>query len=252
IATLPYYRFYRFNTAEPLTRIAELATRSPESIELYRSIGFWRERKLAELQFVSIACTVLAAAVIGAFSWDTIHTAHWLTHGFWHSSLIFSILGILLSATQIAALHALGPLPMTKRHRVIEPSRMRAAIARYSTLLMSTTTSRSVPRKKMMFTWQGPTMLMSYSVCSFIAGLTILVCSPLIRREGWGPGYNIAIMYLTVLAVAGPIFMFCSFWAYHHVKTDIQFADYEMEDADEGSLSYLKPVRETGNIWPGA
>jgi len=136
-------------------------------------------------------CTFLAAAVIGAFSWNTVQTAFWLTHGLWYSSLIFSILGILLSATQIAALHLLGPLPIPKRNRAFKLNRAKAAIAKYSPLLVSKTVSGNVPRKKMLFTWQGPVMLMSYSVCSFLAGLTILVCSPLIRREGWGPGYNV-------------------------------------------------------------
>ena len=48
------------------------------------------------------------------------------------------------------------------------------------------------PRWKMVFTWQCPTMFMSYSVYSFLGGLTIYVCTPLIRRDTWGAGNNVS------------------------------------------------------------
>ncbi|CAI6335460.1 unnamed protein product [Periconia digitata] len=240
IATLPYYRAYQFNTSKPLLMIANLATQSTESMDLLRLIAFWRERKLAELQYVSIACTVLAAAVIGAFSWDTVQHTYWLTHGFWHSSLVLSTLGILLSASQAAALQSLGPASIPKRIHALEPDRAKVTIARYSPLLISDTPTGFVPRKKMLFTWQGPIMLMSYSACLFLAGLTVLVCSPLIMREGRGPGYNIAIMYLTVAAAAGPIFLFCSFWAYHYVDIDSLPVESEADNETANSPFPLK------------
>jgi hypothetical protein len=138
-----------------------------------------------------VKCTVLAAAVIGAFSWTTIEEAHWLTHGFWHASLLLSILGILLSASQVAVLHLLGPLPPSNN-----PVRVQEAIDRYRPLLLSNVPDshgNKGPRKKMVFTWQCPMMFMSYSVCGFLAGLTILVCTPLIRRDGkWNAGCNVS------------------------------------------------------------
>jgi hypothetical protein len=95
-------------------------------------------------------CTVLAAAVIGAFSWTTMDEAYWLTHGFWHSSLILAILGILLSASEVTVLHLLGPLHLSKMSFGIKSS-----IERYKPLLLSTRPGdvRSyVPRGKMVFT----------------------------------------------------------------------------------------------------
>ncbi|KAF2796956.1 hypothetical protein K505DRAFT_193975, partial [Melanomma pulvis-pyrius CBS 109.77] len=158
--------------------------------------------------------------VIGAFSWTTIEEAHWLTHGFWHASLVLSILGILLSASQVTVLHLLGPLPPPSK-----PVQAEEAINRYRPLLLSNTVdAREIlrPRKKMVFTWQCPMMFMSYSVCGFLAGLTILVCTPLITRDGkWNAECNISVMYLSVLAIAGTTFIFCSFWAYHYV--DLEF-----------------------------
>ena len=100
------------------------------------------------------------------------------------------------------------------------------------------------PRWKMVFTWQVPVMFMSYSACLFIAGLTIYICTPLLRGEEWSPSSNvslqdvsytsrcfffiwsggpklirgkIAVVYLAVVGIAGAIFEFCSFWGYHYV-----------------------------------
>jgi hypothetical protein len=117
--------------------------------------------------------------------------AYWLTHGFWHSSLILSILGILLAASEITVLDLLGPL---------RPSQMvsdaELFFERYKPLLLSrkgTDSQLVVPRKKMVFTWQGPLMFMSYSVSAFLAGLTILVCTPFIREgSNWTVGHSVS------------------------------------------------------------
>jgi hypothetical protein len=175
-------------------------------LRLLGAVSFWRARKLAELQFISIAVrlvvlpctilaylgqsTVLAAAVIGAFSWTTIEEAHWLTHGFWHSSLIFSVLGILLAASEITALHLLGPIDQNCKSDESE-----RVASKYHPLILSPTGDPNRPyvvRRKMLFTWQAPLMFMSYSVCTFLAGLTLLVCTPLIRHGShWTTGHNV-------------------------------------------------------------
>jgi hypothetical protein len=135
-------------------------------------------------------CTVLAAAVIGSFSWTTIEEAYWITHGLWHGSLVLSVLGILIAAQQVAVLNFLGPLPSSKQIRQVD-----ARLDRYLPVLLSYNGSRYLPRKKMVFTWQCPLMFMSYSVCSFLGGLTVLVCTPLIKREGsWNTGCNVSTL----------------------------------------------------------
>jgi hypothetical protein len=117
--------------------------------------------------------------------------AYWLTHGFWHSSLILAILGILLSASEVTVLHILGPL---RPHRTDSASN--DAFNRYKPLLLSQECNDAqiyTPRWKMVFTWQGPLMFMSYSVCTFLAGLTILVCTPFIREGGkWSEGHSVS------------------------------------------------------------
>lgn len=205
VGTLPYYRLYHFNTAAPIRKIASIASDHPGSPRLLYAVTLWRARKLTELQFISIAvsckpisgcawvltgpkCAILAAAVIGSFSWTTIDQAYWLTHGFWHGSLVLSVLGLLIAAQQVTVLNFLGPMPSPKKTRQREK-----CLERYLPVLLSKDHSSYHPRQKMVFAWQCPLMFMSYSVCSFLAGITILVCTPLIQREGgWNDGCNVS------------------------------------------------------------
>ena len=48
------------------------------------------------------------------------------------------------------------------------------------------------PRLEIVFIWQCPIIFMSYSVCLFLAGLTILVCTPLIRGGEWNTDANVS------------------------------------------------------------
>jgi hypothetical protein len=184
--------------------------------------------------------------------------AYWLTHGFWHSSLILAILGILLSASEMTVLHILGPLHSNRRENVGN-----GAFKRYKPLLLSQERNDGqvyTPRWKMVFTWQGPLMFMSYSVCTFLAGLTILVCTPFIREGGeWSAGHSvrsrlksleveanilkIATMYLTVLAAGLATFVFCSYWVYYYV--DLNFETNEEEEGfGEHSLYGFSSVEQ--------
>lgn len=80
-------------------------------------------------------------------------------------------------------------------------------------------------------------MLMSYSVCSFLAGLTILVCTPLLRRTPWNTESNIAVTYLAVAVITSLIFLFCSFWVYRFVdlEHDVLLVDLEPDDLDDAT-----------------
>lgn len=55
LVTLPYYRFFQFNTIKPIYRLAACASNPRQSNKLIYLIAHWRKRKLAELQFISIA-----------------------------------------------------------------------------------------------------------------------------------------------------------------------------------------------------
>ena len=48
------------------------------------------------------------------------------------------------------------------------------------------------PKWKMVFLWQCPQMFMSYSFILYLAGLILLVCTPLIKGQKWGPESNVS------------------------------------------------------------
>ncbi|KAL8746583.1 MAG: hypothetical protein Q9190_001427 [Brigantiaea leucoxantha] len=233
--TLPYYRLFNFNTLQPILSIAA-STREPvTSRHLVRLMTRWRTRKLAELQFISLACAIIAAAVIGSFSWEAVRESYWLASAFWYCSLGLAILGVMIAAQQVTILEILG----VRRTQKGDPMLTTADVRRYLPLMLTQVhptqdgprssvdinmgPQREVqigewrPRWKMVFTWQVPVMFMSYSACLFIAGLTIYICTPLLRGEEWSPSSNIAVVYLAVVGIAGAIFEFCSFWGYHYV-----------------------------------
>lgn len=44
--------------------------------------------------------------------------------------------------------------------------------------------------------------------------------------------FKIAVIYLTVFALAGTLFVFCSFWVYHYVESDVDGEeDVDSDDA---------------------
>jgi hypothetical protein len=100
---------------------------------------------------------------------------------FWYSSLRLRNNG----------LASLGPLNLS-----IKTFGAQRSIKRYKPLLLSPKhgdASSHMPRGKMVFTWQGPLIFVSYSVCAFLAGLTILVCTPFIRQGAkWTVGHNVS------------------------------------------------------------
>ena len=154
----------------------------------------------------SVKSAIVAAAVIGSFSWNTLSDAYWLTSAFWYSSLILSILALLLAAQQLAVLQLLGR--PNRQPLNDDRSAEKTDIDRYLPMMLSElpqpyTASERLdtrerirkwkPRWKMIFTWQCPIMFMSYSVLLFMAGLTILVCTPLVREKEWNTGSNVNI-----------------------------------------------------------
>ena len=190
---------------------------------------------------------ILAGATIGSFSWNAVVDAYWLASAFWYSSLILSILGLLLGAQQVAVLQLLGKPPTQRNGGLSE----KADVRRFLPLILTEVRphgshidfacdSDSVgewrPRWKMVFIWQCPSMFLAYSVCFFLAGLTLFVCTPLIRGDQWNTASDVsfsriagvvlliiiqvAVVYLATGAFAGAIFVFASYWIYHYVDLD--------------------------------
>ena len=85
-----------------------------------------------------------------------------------------------------------------------------------------------------------------------MAGLTLFVCTPLIRREKWNAASDvsfshtvdaisltitqIAVVYLATVVFAGTIFVFASFWIYHYVDLDYESRTIAEPETDAGML----------------
>lgn len=110
-----------------------------------------------------------------------------------------SVCSILLAAQQISLLALIGELPVEanacsahQMRRQInqllaeDPMRPRATAD-----LESISSERMLEWKvswKLIFTWQCPIMFIGYSTLMYFIGLVVIVCTPLIHREEWGPG----------------------------------------------------------------
>ncbi len=124
--------------------------------------------------------------------------SYWLASAFWYCSLVLSILAILTSAQQIGVLDLLD-----SRQNDRKPASARLRVRRYLPLMLTEERSNRAgydengigewrPRWKMVFTWQCSIMFLAYSVTFYLAGLTIFICTPLIRRETWSTSSNVS------------------------------------------------------------
>ena len=160
-----------------------------------------------------LQCAVLAAAVIGSFSWTGLPDAYWLASALWQCSLVLSILGILLAAQQLTVLDLLGVPQPVADGRPSALSAARKKVRRFLPLMLTEVgpgqvergergrtesglpdggeVARWKPRWKMVFAWQCPVMFMSYSVLLYLGGLTVYVCSPLIKGS-WDASANVS------------------------------------------------------------
>lgn len=133
---------------------------------------------------------------------------------------MLSILGILISAQQVAVLDLLGS-PQTPRTKTISVARYTTNniknksplddVGRYLPLLLTEAHHGDGgwrPRWKMVFIWQCPIMFMGYAVCAYLAGLTIYVCTPLIRGNKVGEAVNVSL-FVSILGVLPPSLSFC-------------------------------------------
>lgn len=266
LATLPYYRMFQFYTYQPIILIAAYTSSPGKTYKVLYHLDRWRTRKLSELQFISIACAILAAATIGSFSWSAIVDAYWLAPAFWYSSLILSILGIMLAAQQTAVLQLLGKPPLIQQTINSDYAPEIADVRRFLPLILrevarsaESSSSRRAesaaswdgdsvvgewrPRWKMVFVWQCPSMFMSYSVCFFLAGLTLFVCTPLIRGDTWNSASDVAVVYLATGATAGAVFMFATFWVYHYVDLDHEPGNIAEQETDAEMLREYDRLR---------
>ena len=133
----------------------------------------------------------------------------------------------MLAAQQVAVLQLLGKPPLTQQTNSSDYAPDKADVRRFLPLMLrevarpaESSSSRRAesaaswdgdsivgewrPRWKMVFVWQCPSMFLSYSVCFFLAGLTLFVCTPLIRGDTWNSASDVSFFLRPhTLLVAG-------------------------------------------------
>lgn len=218
--TWPYHWTFKYYTLFPIRHIATVAAEN-NRLEIIKVVHAWRISKESELQFVKVASTVAAAAVIGVFSWPSVSESLWIAQAFWYMTLLLSIWAIILSSQQHTFLESMPLLVETSSKEDIDLN--------LGTILYgpkSMTVDAEQPRNatafsvnwNMVFIWQCPTMLMSYSWAIFMIALTLHVLKPLIRREPWDDSSKIAVCYIIVGGTTTLNFAWCSFWSYRSAR----------------------------------
>ncbi|KAL2292875.1 hypothetical protein FJTKL_07928 [Diaporthe vaccinii] len=211
VITLPYYRFYRQNTLLPIVRLAKSVEDKDPADLIYQRLHQWQTRKLDEYRFVQLSASLLAAAVIGSFSWPIPETIHWLSPASWRRlNMVVRIKdgapGDLLIST------AAPPEPAVQPQAAAQATT--GPTGGQNTVSPGPPPVRAEVRWNMVFTWQAPMMLLSYSLIGFVMGLTICILTPLYDGRNFDVACKIAILYIVFSIFAGVTFVWCSFWEY--------------------------------------
>ncbi|KAH7165192.1 hypothetical protein EDB81DRAFT_852139 [Dactylonectria macrodidyma] len=218
LITLPYHRFFLFNTLQPALKIDEFAARditrhTIEREKLHALLLGWRVRKKDELGFVSIAGITITAIVTASFSWSNVQDAYWVASGFWYATLMTSVCGILIAAQQMSLLALIGELPADPHstskkqiERQLSQLLTRGSARRRAASDSEDTTTGQTPEWqfswRLIFTWQCPMMFIGYSTLFYFIGLTVVV----------------AMTYLTASGVSWGLFAYCSLGGYQAIS----------------------------------
>ncbi|KAI6340269.1 hypothetical protein MCOR25_011230 [Pyricularia grisea] len=208
VLTISYSGPYAYHTVDPIERVAELNNATPrDDNQLIKALAHFRYLKNQELEFVGKAVSFFwgfyifaripkgkaessqgflflkaalsAAAVVGVFSWPTAEKTIWVAKMLWNWSFFTSCFALISSAQQ----RLLRRLPGPEDDDLVFPDEQ-VQIA-LNLLLQPVVRppgggkekGRRVSRR-MLYIWQNPTMLMSYSWVMFIAGYALHILTP--------------------------------------------------------------------------
>lgn len=173
ILTFTYSGAYNHHTRTPIHAIAEHQDYGQNKMETIKSLAQFRQLKAEELRFVQGAAALSGAAAIGVFSWPTTEVVIWATKMFWNWGLFFSIFALISSAHQRLLRYLPEKVDQTFDHQQIEVA--------LSLFLCPVVGQKNEERKiscKMLWFWQCPTMLMSYSWVFFVTGYALHLLTP--------------------------------------------------------------------------
>ncbi|KAF2747650.1 hypothetical protein M011DRAFT_50239 [Sporormia fimetaria CBS 119925] len=210
IVTAPYRRTFYLYTWKPLKDFRRVGGDARALIWMVRD---WKADKYDELHSVQVAASFCAGAALTTLSWRKIERPSWLADALWLFSLMCSIWAVI---TSIQTKSILDDIPdkdqLTNALSDAEVQRMKRVILRYRR-------TPGIGHWAMLFIWQFPSMSMSYAWCSFLAGLTVYVCTPFIWGQHWSNQHKIAIVYLAVFGLGFFTYCWTSVFVYTSEKS---------------------------------
>lgn len=127
-----------------------------------------------------IQSTLAAIADISVFSWTDIGDTYWLATALFYFSLSLSLWAVILSTQQKSVTRTLSVYQDDAAQLRLKVQ----VILRIPDGRARAGKGRSFAELNMLYVWQCPLMLMSYGWATLLLGLTLHVCSPLIRYSG--------------------------------------------------------------------
>ncbi|KAF3185811.1 hypothetical protein TWF106_000358 [Orbilia oligospora] len=130
-------------------------------------IDTWVKAKKKELAEAGICATVVGAAITASIQWNQTYDTHWSVLGFWYGALLLSLLSV---TTSFHLGIYLSSIPL------------RAPDWSYRSAIAGDT---KLGRYISLWILQASTQLLSYSIISYVLGLSVMIISKL--WEGpWG------------------------------------------------------------------
>lgn len=204
VLTSSYSGAYAYHTFNPIENIKDHQQHEGHMLkcELIKASAHFHHVKSDELSFVTkavsqdlfstrrylgyrkfltplVQATLSAAAAVAVFSWPTVETTVWAARMLWHWSFFTSSFSLISSAHQRLLRH----LPEKDDDLEYNEDKIRLALTLFlQPPLEPASPSAKVKQRRisrrMLWVWQCPTMLMSYSWVLFLVGYALHVLNP--------------------------------------------------------------------------
>ncbi|KAI0169921.1 hypothetical protein GGR52DRAFT_487888 [Hypoxylon sp. FL1284] len=214
ILTSSYSGSYAYHTVNPIENIRkhQEVQGDKSRLELVKALARFRNTKDEELSFVSKAATLSGAAVIGVFSWPTAEKTIWAAKLLWNWSLFLSTFSLISSAHQRLLRH----LPKSEEDvAVFTDTKLQLALNLFLKPAVDVTDLDVEPplrpvSSRMLWIWQCPMMLMSYSWVLFLVGYAVHLLTPVFDPSQADMSFKIAIITISGCALVVVNFIFCA------------------------------------------
>ncbi|KAI1370823.1 hypothetical protein F4677DRAFT_437309 [Hypoxylon crocopeplum] len=214
ILTSSYSGAYAYHTVNPIENIRKHQECQGEisRSELIKALVQFHNTKSEELSFVSKAATLSGAAVIGVFSWPTTEKTVWAAKLLWNWSLFLSTFSLISSAHQRLLRH----LPRSEQDsQEYNDDKLQLALNLFLQPPVKVASLSAKPEarrisSRMLWIWQCPMMLMSYSWVLFLVGYALHLLTPVFDPSQAEISFTIALVSVSGCAFVVLNFIFCA------------------------------------------